>query len=130
MTVEKVQHEILENPVKVYNFEVADYHTYYVSSTGVLVHNLCTPGQEKSLSAATKGRKIHKAWNYGAGVKKEVVIQGAGRADGVDFVNRIVYELKPNNPRAIRQGWRQLTRYANALEELDNGNWIRILVTY
>ena len=37
--VEKVQHEILESPVKVYNFEVQDFHTYYVTNTGVLVHN-------------------------------------------------------------------------------------------
>ena len=40
--VEKVQHEILESPVTVYNFNVSDYHTYYVASTGVLVHNSCT----------------------------------------------------------------------------------------
>ena len=39
--VEQVQHEILESPVKVYNFEVEDFHTYYVSTQSVLVHNLC-----------------------------------------------------------------------------------------
>ena len=43
VVVEKVQHEILENPIKVYNFEVADFHTYYVSNIAVLVHNMCTP---------------------------------------------------------------------------------------
>ncbi len=41
VVVEKVQHELLENPVKVYNFQVEDYHTYYVSESGVLVHNDC-----------------------------------------------------------------------------------------
>ena len=40
VVVEKIQHELLESPVKVYNFQVADYHTYYVAS-GVLVHNNC-----------------------------------------------------------------------------------------
>ncbi|MGM9669458.1 MAG: polymorphic toxin-type HINT domain-containing protein [Faecousia sp.] len=40
VVVEKVQHELLESPVKVYNFQVADYHTYYVAN-GVLVHNDC-----------------------------------------------------------------------------------------
>ena len=40
VVVEKVQHELLERPVKVYNFQVEDYHTYYVAS-GVLVHNSC-----------------------------------------------------------------------------------------
>ncbi|MBQ8924136.1 MAG: glycohydrolase toxin TNT-related protein [Lachnospiraceae bacterium] len=39
--VESVSIEYLEQPVKVYNFEVEDWHTYYVSEQGVLVHNQC-----------------------------------------------------------------------------------------
>ncbi len=42
VVVEKVQHELLEKPVKVYNFQVEDYHTYYVAESGVLVHNTCS----------------------------------------------------------------------------------------
>lgn len=38
--VEKIQHEILEKPVNVYNLEVADDHNYYVGKTSVLVHNV------------------------------------------------------------------------------------------
>ena len=72
---------------------------------------------------------MHKDWDYGPSVKKEVTIPGAGRADGIDYINRIVYELKPNNPRAIRQGWKQLNRYVNELEK-DGSKWIRILITY
>ena len=41
VVVEKIQHEILETPVTVYNFQVEDYHTYYVTDAGVLVHNSC-----------------------------------------------------------------------------------------
>ena len=41
IVVEKVQHEILEAPITVYNFQVEDYHTYYVADAGVLVHNSC-----------------------------------------------------------------------------------------
>ena len=41
VVVEKVQHEILEAPIEVYNFQVEDYHTYYVTNAGVLVHNSC-----------------------------------------------------------------------------------------
>ena len=41
VTVEKIQHEILEDPVKVYNFEVEDFHTYFVGESSVLVHNDC-----------------------------------------------------------------------------------------
>ncbi|WP_337670437.1 polymorphic toxin-type HINT domain-containing protein [Ruminococcus bicirculans (ex Wegman et al. 2014)] len=41
VTVEWVQHEILESPLKVYNFEVEEFHTYFVGECGVLVHNEC-----------------------------------------------------------------------------------------
>lgn len=41
VVVEKVQHELLEAPINVYNFNVKGFHTYYVSGVGVLVHNSC-----------------------------------------------------------------------------------------
>ena len=41
VVVEQVQHELLESPETTYNFEVEDYHTYYVGNTEVLVHNQC-----------------------------------------------------------------------------------------
>lgn len=41
ITIEKVQHDLLDTPTKVYNFQVENYHTYYVSILGILVHNLC-----------------------------------------------------------------------------------------
>ena len=41
VVVEQVQHELLESPETTYNFEVEDYHTYYVDNTEVLVHNKC-----------------------------------------------------------------------------------------
>ncbi len=31
----------MDEPVATYNFEVQDYHTYYVGSEGILVHNAC-----------------------------------------------------------------------------------------
>ena len=37
-------HEVLEATITVYNFQVEDYHTYYVSEIGVLVHNSCAKG--------------------------------------------------------------------------------------
>ena len=40
-TVEDISNEGLEEPVIVYNFEVADFHTYFVGECGVLVHNNC-----------------------------------------------------------------------------------------
>lgn len=41
LPIDRVETEELEEPVLVYNFEVEDFHTYYVSGIGVLVHNTC-----------------------------------------------------------------------------------------
>ncbi len=46
VVVEKIQHEILESPIKVYNFEVEDFHTYFVGDSEILVHNSCNHGSE------------------------------------------------------------------------------------
>ena len=40
-TVEDISNEGLEEPVTVYNFEVTDFHTYFVGENAVLVHNDC-----------------------------------------------------------------------------------------
>lgn len=56
VVVEAVQHEILEAPVVVYNFNVEDYHTYYVAS-GVLVHNSCK--QPGSYEIFTDNGKVY-----------------------------------------------------------------------
>ena len=46
LVVEAIQHEILESPIKVYNFEVEDFHTYFVGESSVLVHNKCPESRE------------------------------------------------------------------------------------
>ncbi|MCL2080008.1 MAG: HINT domain-containing protein [Oscillospiraceae bacterium] len=37
--MEKSETELSKIPVTVYNFQVEDFHTYYVGTNGVLVHN-------------------------------------------------------------------------------------------
>ena len=46
VVVEKVQHELMEAPIPVYNFNVDGFHTYFVTALGVLVHNSCTGSYE------------------------------------------------------------------------------------
>lgn len=48
VVVEQVQHELLESTVATYNFEVQDFHTYYVGEQSILVHNLCGPLDAKT----------------------------------------------------------------------------------
>ena len=39
--IEEIQVEQLSKPETTYNFEVEDFHTYYVTDSKVLVHNKC-----------------------------------------------------------------------------------------
>ena len=48
VVVEAIEHELLESPITVYNFEVEDFHTYHVGSASVLVHNKC--GYDRKIS--------------------------------------------------------------------------------
>ena len=68
--VEKIQHEILETPITVYNFEVADFHTYYVGRDSILVHNVC--GGNTSSGAGGKGFNSYRQ------LKNEIGSPGAG----------------------------------------------------
>ena len=40
--VDAIRREKLPEPIQVFNFEVEDFHTYYVGAGCVLVHNLCS----------------------------------------------------------------------------------------
>ena len=65
-------------------------------------------------SSLSAGRRIHHGYKAGDdilyGISKEVT-RNRVRADFVDEANKIIYELKPNNPRGLRQGIKQLQRY-------------------
>ena len=51
--VQKIENELLSAPVKVYNFKVEDYHTYYAGDACVLVHNAdCVISRSKHPDAA------------------------------------------------------------------------------
>ncbi|MFE4542361.1 RHS repeat-associated core domain-containing protein [Arthrobacter sp. NPDC056727] len=83
-------------------------------------------------TAATKlGRDMHKAWNYGPGYEKEFTLRAGGRVDAINFETRHIFELKPNNPRAIRLGERQIEGYVAKLNEQFPGKpWTGSVVTY
>jgi hypothetical protein len=63
VVVEQVQHEICEAPVKVYNFEVAEWHTYFVSDSGVWVHNADCSGDENPNGTYENARYHGKTGN-------------------------------------------------------------------
>ena len=57
VTVEKIQHKLLEKPITVYNFEVEDFHTCYVGTNSILVHNACKP-DIKQIADIAKSLKL------------------------------------------------------------------------
>ena len=98
VTVEWVQHEILESPIKVYNFEVEDFHTYFVGENGVFVHNGCGKWEEENESMSENSRtyqekitgKSGKAWVQNGvkfdGYRNGTLIEAKGNYD--NFVNK------------------------------------------
>ena len=97
---------------------------------------------EKAIKPYTKsnlrlGQKIHQS--YKAAIcdlklmRKEFKLPSGRRIDFLDIMNGKVYELKPNNPRAIRAGMKQLDAYIKELKqipEFKNTNWEGILEIY
>ena len=71
----------------------------------------------ETISNMSGGRKIHKGFKSGLN-GKEYVIPGCGRADYFDKALNTIYELKPNNTKAIVCGINQLHRYNTGLGKL------------
>ena len=64
MPIVSIVTEVTDEPVKVYNFQVVDNHTYYVSDTGILVHNANYPkssGEDEKASYHNKGNDVKSA---------------------------------------------------------------------
>ena len=64
-----------DEPVKVYNFEVEDFHTYYAGGLGVLVHNAGDYSNLKDSKYVGEGKKFTKA-------QKRQIIQENMRRNG------------------------------------------------
>lgn len=79
--VDNISIEHTEELVDVYNFEVENAHTYYVTDRGILVHNSCRSTQRK------------KYW------KKEAIEQkGAGKTYDIDVNGNLNRMQKGKTP--------------------------------
>ena len=57
VTIDSIEVEELVTPETTYNFEVADFHTYYVTDSKVLVHNTC---------AKIDGKDVYRGGDFSA----------------------------------------------------------------
>jgi len=81
VSIEKVRYEKLTAPVLVYNFEVADFHTYYVGNSQVLVHNTCN--------------KTGNTEEVGLGGNQSVVQGESGVATKIEY-KKVFFEQNPD----------------------------------
>ena len=79
-----------------------------------------------TISSLKDGSFIHKGFKAAEPVGKEFRIHGRLRADFLDEVGNVIYELKPNNTSSIARGIAQLNKY-NSL--LDNA-YKMVLIVY
>ncbi len=74
------------------------------------------------------GRIAHKLYDVGEDYVPNREIPGSGlRLDAVNWLNRIVRELKPFTKRAMRRGSAQLNKYLNYLNENFGSGWQGVL---
>lgn len=102
---------------------------FSVGQNGLLIHNACSSTSGNN-AASVKGRLEHENYNPGPSYNKKYTLPSGRRPDAVDVDNKIVRELKPNNPRAIRRGERQVKGYLEELQSLFGGNWSSAVDTY
>ncbi len=80
------------------------------------------------------GKDAHKNYNPGEGYKKEYQLPSRNRVDAINEELGIVRELKPNNPRAIKRGEKQVQKYVDELNRVkprpDGKSWIGVVDTY
>lgn len=85
-------------------------------------------------SSLKLGREVHKEYKINdvdnIDRYKEYVLPSGKRVDFIDFENQIIYELKPNNPKQIKLGEKQLQGYIDEMKSIDGGDWKGVLDTY
>ena len=143
--------------IAVYGISLS-YHTYYTPNDEHAAKTVTESGVE--IQKATKGDFTSEAWdeiqslprdangntvsNLKSGKKihhgfmtknrGDVIGGGAhggkGYFDGYNKIQKVVYELKPNNPASIKRGISQLQRYQRALIAQGKGVHKLILVVY
>jgi RHS repeat-associated protein len=103
------------------------------STTTTAVEGLVAVNGETVATAL--GRRMHNAYkadlvNNVTTFKEYVIPNSLKRVDFIDFNTRTIYELKPNNSRALKAGAAQLAEYKRLIEQEFGGVWRTVLDKY
>lgn len=77
-----------------------------------------------------RGRQMHKDWNPGKGYQKEFQLPSGKKVDAINFQKKHIKELKPNTPKQIREGQKQVEGYIKEAEKAYGGRWSGSVETY
>jgi predicted GIY-YIG superfamily endonuclease len=113
-TVKSVQTEKRDKAVKVYNLEIEDSHTYYVSADSVLVHNVCGEVPD-SLMEGEADTDVYFGVKDGdkvyVGISKNVPARENQHGERFDYLSKITKQkLTRRQARAIEQVLIELNR--------------------
>ena len=85
LLVENFDVELTEKPVKVYNFQVEDFHTYHVSGFGVLVHNAeYSPEKMQKIKARQKAGHEYEKNQHEKLKQKNPIAEAQVRVNPID----------------------------------------------
>ena len=107
--VEKTKHAALDTPVTVYNFEVEDFHTYYVSEQKVLVHNTCamtvknTQVAKSSNATAQEFEQVVVRLKYKKGWSEEQRAQADAKVAALNKADTSVRNVKGEKRKNVRK---------------------------
>src|SRR5690606_11621880 len=87
--VKEVRFEYLDTPIKVYNFEVEDWHTYFVSEQDVFVHNSCKGKGTRSTQLTADDIKFSDKFSKPA-YKNQITERGWTNRKIADTINNPV----------------------------------------
>ena len=82
---EEIKVEKLTAPETTYNFEVADFHTYYVSKSKILTHNKC--GIESTSQAKVHGKAYGSAEHQARIMQEVKAMQASGKYSDI-YLNK------------------------------------------
>ncbi len=119
--VEGVQIEQLEETVKVYNLEIEDSHTYYVSADEVLVHNECNIDADK-IKEASRNHIFSKSH-----VKDGIMDLGDTEDSIMDAAIKVIKEI--DKQISLNNGPLQIRTFINSIKTeiriyIEDGNLI------
>ena len=84
----------------------------------------------KVRDALRKGQQAHKDRQYPEGFEKEVRLPSGKRMDAYNRETKEIIELKPNNPRAIKQGEKQVEGYCRECNQVNGPGHTGRVETY